>query len=254
MTARSVVPAVMMLPAFCARCRCARPWVRRRGIAELDIEIVDGRLVGFHLRLGAVDRRLVGVQKLGQRIRVAFELLALLLGENTLFHQLGVTLCLFARVLGVGGVAIQIGFRLEFQGRALLQVRHRRLHLAFQRFSVNQKQDIVLLDVIALFEIDLGEHAAGLGPHRDHRVGLHVADHRNVHRHVLQRDLGDFHRHRPAAGILALPFPLPFAAIPASVGAEAATDSRMAATRTPSSFEGCQAGRFHDSLQYTARP
>ena len=215
MIARSVVLAVMMLPAFCDDVAGAPVHGRVDvGIAELNIEIVDGRLVGFHLRLGAVDRRLVGVQELGQRIRVAFELLALLLGENALLHQLEVALRLFARVLRVGRVAIQIGFRLEFQGRALLQIRHRRLHLAFQRLSIDQEQDIVLLDVVSLLKIDLGEHAAGLGPHRDHRVGFDVADHRNVHRHVLQRDLGDFHRHGPAAAVLALSFPLAFAAIP----------------------------------------
>ena len=116
---------------------------------------------------------------------LALELLALLFGENALLYQLEVTVRLLARILGVGRIAIQIGLGLQLQRRALLQIRYRGLHLAFQGLAIDQEQKVAFFDVIAFLEIDLGEHAARLRPHRDHRIGLHVADHRNVHRNVL---------------------------------------------------------------------
>ena len=107
-------------------------------------------------------------------------------------------------VLLLGDVSSQIGFGLPQLRPVLGQRGFLLIEHCLQRTGVDGEQQIVILDVVAFLEGNLGQDASDLGFDRDRGIGLDIADDLDVARHVAAADLGYRDWHVAAALLAAL--------------------------------------------------
>ena len=138
-----------------------------------------------------LHRHLVGVDPGGQGLGGGLGLIVILLADELLLNQLGITLQVALGLARQGLVLFQVGFGL-LQGRLIGP-------------GIDDEEQVALFDVLALLKIDLDQLPGDPGLDAHGGVRLDVADVADLHRHRLRLHLGHHHRHRGRRRGLLLP-------------------------------------------------
>jgi hypothetical protein len=180
--------------------------IRLHQIAQIDHQCssacVDGSddICVLQLHAGGVDGGLVCLHCGRIGFCLGTQLLGLFMGNNTLFFQAGVAVCLDPGILRLRLIVLHLA-------NGFCEVR-------LERPFVQLKQQLALVHILSFFEEDFLDLTVDLGPDLHGLVRFNVADGLDLNRNVLLRDTGHDHRCRWTAPGTACHLNLSFVSAP----------------------------------------